>query len=131
MNDTTAAQIGSIAANDWDGDRLFQAAKFGTEMQYQHLVFEEFARKMAPQIDLFIAYNQNINPAIFAEFAHAVYRFGHSMLPETVVRYDPDYSAFADNPAEESLIDLFLNPVEFDEGGTSTPTWRPARWCAA
>ena len=30
----------------WDGERLFQAAKFGTEMQYQHLVFEEFARKM-------------------------------------------------------------------------------------
>ena len=33
----------------WDGERLFQAAKFGTEMQYQHLVFEEFARKVQPQ----------------------------------------------------------------------------------
>src|SRR5262245_54068694 len=25
---------------DWNGERLFQVAKFGTEMQYQHLVFE-------------------------------------------------------------------------------------------
>src|SRR5215831_11449075 len=29
---------------DRNGQRLFQVAKFGTEMQYQHLVFEEFAR---------------------------------------------------------------------------------------
>ncbi len=43
---TTPAQI---AALQWDGERLFQAAKFGTEMQYQHLVFEEFARKVQPQ----------------------------------------------------------------------------------
>ena len=28
------------------GERLFQAARFVTEMEYQHLVFEEFARKM-------------------------------------------------------------------------------------
>ena len=39
---------------DWNGERLFQAAKFGTEMQYQHLVFEEFARKIQPQIDMFV-----------------------------------------------------------------------------
>ena len=38
----------------WDGERLFQAAKFGTEMQYQHLVFEEFARKIQPNINVFV-----------------------------------------------------------------------------
>ena len=42
---TTPAQI---AALQWNGERLFQAAKFGTEMQYQHLVFEEFARTVQP-----------------------------------------------------------------------------------
>ena len=40
---------------EWDGERLFQAAKFGTEMQYQHLVFEEFARTVQPQVDAFLA----------------------------------------------------------------------------
>src|SRR5690606_38148747 len=38
----------------WDGERIFQAAKFGTEMQYQHLVFEEFARKIQPNINVFL-----------------------------------------------------------------------------
>ena len=42
----------------WDGERLFQAAKFGTEMQYQHLVFEEFARKIQPSINPFLAARQ-------------------------------------------------------------------------
>ena len=65
-------------------------------MQYQHLVFEEFARKVQPQVDIFLAerqvYDTTINPAIVAEFAHVVYRFGHSMLLETVDRFDPDFN---------------------------------------
>ena len=68
------------------GERLFQAARFVTEMEYQHLVFEEFARKVQPAVRPFHVYSPDINPAIDAEFAHAVYRFGHSMLDDTVAR---------------------------------------------
>ena len=71
----------------WNGERLFQAARFVTEMEYQHLVFEEFARKVQPAInpfEPFHVYSPDINPAIEAEFAHAVYRFGHSMLDDDV-----------------------------------------------
>ena len=77
---------------NWDGERLFQAAKFGTEMQYQHLVFEEFARKIQPNINVFLVpdgYDVTLDPSIVAEFAHVVYRFGHSMLTETIDRFDP------------------------------------------
>ena len=87
-----------IAALQWNGERLFQAAKFGTEMQYQHLVFEEFARKIQPNIDAFLApigYDTTIDPSIVAEFAHTVYRFGHSMLTETVDRFDPNFNVVA------------------------------------
>ncbi len=75
----------------WDGERLFQAAKFGTEMQYQHLVFEEFARKIQPNINVFLVpdgFDTTIDPSIVAEFAHVVYRFGHSMLTESIDRFD-------------------------------------------
>ena len=80
-----------VAALVWDGERLFQAAKFGTEMQYQHLVFEEFARKVQPNINVFLVpdgFDTSINPSIVAEFAHVVYRFGHSMLTESIDRFD-------------------------------------------
>ena len=55
-------------------------------MEYQHLVFEEFARKVQPAVKPFHVYSPDINPAIHAEFAHAVYRFGHSMLDDDVAR---------------------------------------------
>ncbi|UTW07475.1 peroxidase family protein [Pseudomonas benzenivorans] len=111
---------GEIAALVWNGDRLFQVAKFSTEMQYQHLVFEEFARKIQPQVDVFLGegqgYDGEINPAIVAEFAHAVYRFGHSMLLETVDRLDPNFAS-----SELGLIEAFLNPLAFNQGGTLSP----------
>ena len=96
------------------GDRLFQAARFVTEMEYQHLVFEEFARKVQPAVKPFHVYSPDINPAIHAEFAHAVYRFGHSMLDDDVARKNADGS---DNSLP--LLTAFLNPPEFFDGGTA------------
>src|SRR5262249_16854849 len=34
-----------------------------------------------------------INPAIVAEFAHVVYRFGHSMLLDVIDRLDPEFAS--------------------------------------
>ncbi|MEO3433630.1 peroxidase family protein [Inquilinus sp. CAU 1745] len=114
----------------WDGERLFQTARFATEMQYQHLVFEEFGRKVQPLIDVFI-FNTvtDIDPAIFAEFAHTVYRFGHSMLTDHLkllplneagepVAYDAEGNEIpvgtADWGIDVGLIEAFLNPILFD-----------------
>ncbi len=100
--------------------RLFQAARFVTEMQYQHLVFEEFARKVQPMVNLFgeggTGYHTEIDPAIRAEFAHAVYRFGHSMLTEIVARRNANGSI-----NDVGLIEAFLNPPEFFDGGPAGP----------
>jgi Ca2+-binding RTX toxin-like protein len=97
----------------WDGERVFQAAKFATEMQYQHFVFEGFVRKIQPSVNLFSGYNSTVDPAIMAEFANVVYRFGHSMLTDTVDRIDT--TTGASNPI--GLIEAFLNPLEFAASG--------------
>jgi len=96
----------------WNGERLFQAARFATEMQYQHLVFEEFARKVQPQVNLFSGYDADLDPAIVSEFANTVYRFGHSMLNEQVERKT---ATGADKTLP--LIDAFLNPLAFEGTG--------------
>jgi Ca2+-binding RTX toxin-like protein len=106
------ANATEVAALVWDGERLFQAAKFGTEMQYQHLVFEEFARKIQPNINVFLVpdgFDTMMDPTIFAEFAHVVYRFGHSMLNESIDQFDADF-----DPNHISLIQGFLNPGSFN-----------------
>ena len=101
----------------WDGDRMFQAARFTTEMQYQHMVFEEFARRISPAVDPFVFTNTaDIDPSILAEFAHTVYRFGHSMLTDTVDRLDADLTTVNGDANQMSLIEAFLNP----QGFTST-----------
>lgn len=101
-------------AGQWTNEQFFQAAKLVTEMEYQHLVFGEFVRKLSPNVNAFAGYDVSIDPAITAEFAHAVYRFGHSMLTETV-----DMTAFGANgistgqDADMLLFDAFLNPTVY------------------
>ena len=125
-DDRTAKGVAALAewrlvsgAGGWNGERLFQAARFVAEMEYQHLVFEEFARKVQPALQPFHVYHSDVDPAVSAEFAHAVYRFGHSMLTETISRTNADGS---DNSI--SLLDGFLNPPSYTDGGragTLTP----------
>ena len=136
-NDTSTAGSAALSewklasgAGGWNGERLFQAARFVTEMEYQHIVFEEFARKIQPLINPFqpFAFTQTeLNPAIRAEFAHAVYRFGHSMLTETISRRNEDrpgpdgaFGTSDDVRGSEndiSLLDGFLNPPAYTDGG--------------
>ena len=115
---TQQADWRATRASGWDyEERLFQAARFVTEMEYQHLAFEEFARKVQPMVNAFgeggTGYHSNLDPAIRAEFAHAVYRFGHSMLTESVDRVTA--SGAKRNIA---LLDAFLNPPSFLAGGS-------------
>lgn len=140
-NDTSASGTAALAewklasgASGWNGERLFQAARFITEMEYQHLVFEEFARKVQPAINPFepFAFTQTeLNPAVKAEFAHAVYRFGHSMLTETISRRNEDgagtdtvFGTSDDTKGSQndiSLLEGFLNPPEYTNGGPAGP----------
>ncbi len=118
--DANGNPIHIIAANEWNGERLFQAAKFGTETEYQHIVFDEFARYVAPSIHVAAGVNVHINPAITSEFANVVYRFGHSMLDENVNVYQlgtdgrPVIGANGQPVmTEEGLITAFTNPTLF------------------
>jgi Ca2+-binding RTX toxin-like protein len=123
-SDTAAAALAewklADGADGWNGERLFQAARFITEMEYQHIVFEEFARKVQPAINPFepFAFTQTeLNPAVKAEFAHAVYRFGHSMLTETVDRINNDGSR-----NDIALLDAFLNPPVYTQKTPGGPS---------
>jgi len=106
-------------AGQWTGEMYFQAAKLVTEMEYQHIVFGEFVRKLSPNINAFAAYDATIDPAVTAEFAHAVYRFGHSMLTDQVDlrAFDANGVAIAGQVGDKSmgLIEAFLNPLAYSK----------------
>jgi hypothetical protein len=123
-----------LGADGWNGERLFQAARFITEMEYQHLVFEEFARKVQPAINPFepFAFTQTeLNPAVKAEFAHAVYRFGHSMLTETIsagTRMAPESTGFSVTPTTPGQPERHLAARRVPQPA-GVHRRRP-RWCA-
>jgi len=119
----------------WHGERIFQTARFGTEMQYNRIVFDEFAPTITALKNGFVFTNQNtVDPRITAEFAHSVYRFGHSMLTENVDRYDANDMPIVDPSALDpmkaadqlGLFEAFLNPTAFrnydDATGQNTLT---------
>ncbi len=112
VNSALRADFNAVSASTFTvGERMFQAARFVNEMEYQHIVFEEFARKVQPALNPFDPFaNTNTDPAIKAEFAHAVYRFGHSMLDETIPRTDVN-GVHHDIP----LLNGFLNPQAFSD----------------
>ncbi len=107
-------EIDPTFAAQWTGEMYFQATKMVNEMQYQHLVFEEFGRRMSPNIDAFAAYQVDINPNITLEFSQAVYRLGHSQLSDNVKAID---TSGADS--NFSLVDAFLDPELFAQIGAA------------
>ncbi len=100
------------ADGTWNGDRVFSAAKWITEMEYQHMVYDEFVRRISPSLPIFIGYDPTINAGISAEFASAVYRLGHSMLNETIARSNPGSFYDPTNNQDVSLITGFINPSQ-------------------
>ncbi len=132
-DDTSAS--GVQALHDWEtpdaaldngtggydfGERLFQAARFINEMEYQHLVFEQFARKVQPAIHAFTSYQPDVNPDIETEFAESVYRFGHSMLDDTVARTTVDPVTGARTDDSLPLLAAFTDPPAFFQSKTGT-----------
>jgi Ca2+-binding RTX toxin-like protein len=122
--DTTPSGVAALAewqlaagAAGWNGERLFQAARFVNEMEYQHIAFGEFARKVQPAVRVFHGYQPDLQPAIKAEFAQAVYRFGHSMLDENVARTNVDPASGAQSDNSIPLLHAFLNPPEYFNAG--------------
>jgi Ca2+-binding RTX toxin-like protein len=112
------AKAAAIDVLSWNGERLFQAGRFVTEMQYQHLVFEEFARRIQPNVAPFVFTNTpTLDASILAEFAHVVYRFGHSMLTGTVDRLENDLTTVGGTTDQATLLAAFLNPQMYLAGG--------------
>ena len=107
---------GARTALTWNGEHLFQASRFVMEMQYQHIVFAEFVRTVEPAIAPFAGYDINVRGDVYAEFAHSVYRYGHSQLTDTVDRIDSNGNAYPD-----SLFNSFLSPEKFNTGNGDVP----------
>jgi len=92
-------------------EELFQAAKIINEAEYQRVIYTDFADKLLGGMrgegnHGFVEYNPETDARVSHEFAVAAYRFGHSLIGQTLTVLDAQ-----GNATQVPLFDAFLNPT--------------------
>lgn len=105
--------VSNLEASGFVGteQELFQAAKLINETEYQRIIYTEFADVLLGGMrgsgsHGWDGYNPNADPGISHEFAAAAYRFGHSLVTQTVQVKDANGQI-----TDVALFDAFLNPT--------------------
>lgn len=98
-------------------DDIYEFARMIVGAEMQHITYREFLPiLLGPEaIPPYRGYREEVDPSIANEFATAVYRFGHSLLPNTILRLDEH-----GDPAEEGNLELasaFFDPSLIEENG--------------
>ena len=75
-------------------EKIYQKARNKVMGLLQHITYDEFLPALLGEDSLtkYKGYNNQVNPGIFNEFSTAAYRFGHSMISDTIARRDHDGS---------------------------------------
>lgn len=99
------------AANPgFDDEKVYQEARKLVGAMMQSVTYNEFLPMImgsgAP--GAYSGYDKTVNPGIANEFSAAAYRFGHSMLSETLLRLDANGEVIAGGNLP--LADAFFNP---------------------
>jgi hypothetical protein len=111
---------GKIRAShpDWSGDEVYQLARAIVGAEMQVITYRDFLSVLLGSDALapYTGYKKWVNPSIANEFGTAAYRFGHSGLPETLLRLGADLQPIAEGNL--LLKQAFFRPDRLiSEGG--------------
>jgi hypothetical protein len=99
----------------WSDEQIFQKARKLIGALIQAITYEEFLPTIGVNLTPYSSYDETINPGIMNSFSGAAFRFGHSAVSGTLVRYDEE-SVFSFGSVD--LRTAFTNPTFLkDEGG--------------
>jgi hypothetical protein len=105
----------------WTDENLYQEARKINIAEEQYITYTAYLPDLlgsnAPQ---YTGYNPNINAAIATEFSTVAFRFGHSMLSNTIQREDNNGNPIPDQNPNGAGIDLaqdFFDPSVINTSG--------------
>jgi len=120
-HNTIAGRLSQINPH-WSDETLFQESRHIIIAYQAHITFNELLPLLLGKVGLhehgltlytegyFDGYNPDINPSAASGFTTAAFRFGHSLLPSTVERWNKNHKYIANQKLSEMIqqpYDLF------------------------
>nr|XP_012152649.1 PREDICTED: uncharacterized protein LOC100875470 [Megachile rotundata] len=111
----------------WSDEKLFQESRRIVGAIVQHITYREFLPIVLGQDvmkifdlellkkDYYQGYDPKVNPTVANEFSTAAYRFGHSLVQQSFVRFDSHHRPIFNNV---SIHDEFTNSVNLETAGS-------------
>ena len=96
----------------WTDQQLFEEARKLNIAEYQNIIYTQYLPALlGPYAPAYTGYNPNVNASIATEFSTVAYRFGHSMLNNTVERDANSGTSVGNVPLAVDFFDANLvNP---------------------
>ncbi len=95
----------------WSDEQVYQTARKIVGAEIQKITYEEWLPAMGIELDSYQGYNDSVDPSMSIEFTTTAFRFGHTMLNDTL----PMFNAQGERTGELSLRQAFFNPSVFDD----------------
>ncbi|XP_058805133.1 chorion peroxidase-like [Phymastichus coffea] len=111
----------------WSDERTFQESRKIVGALMQHVTYHEFlpivlGQNVVKNFDLelvrtgyYNGYDPSANPNIANAFSSAAYRFGHSLVQRSFIRYDKTHCPLSGNV---SIHEEFANPINLETAGS-------------
>ena len=105
----------------WTDEQLYQEARKINIAEYQHIIFTQYLPDLlGPNaVPAYTGYNPTVNATIATEFSTVAFRFGHSLLNNTVARDNNNGSAIGGTTLQ--LAQDFFDPNLINPNGTIDP----------
>lgn len=97
-------------SNPADDEYVYQRARKLVGAIIQHITYEEWLPTIGVQVPDYLGYDETVNPSVSNLFSAVAFRWGHTAINETVLRYNVDGSV-ADY-GHINLKEAFFNPLE-------------------
>src|SRR5262249_27500086 len=114
-NHNAIARQLQLSHPDWGDQQLFDEARKLNIAEYQSIIYNAYLPDLLGPTALaaYTAYDAGVDPSISTEFSTVGFRFGHSLLNNTVARDANDGSSLGDI----GLAFSFFNPTLLTPGG--------------
>ncbi|XP_020294336.1 uncharacterized protein LOC109859976 isoform X2 [Pseudomyrmex gracilis] len=126
LHNRIATELSDLNSH-WSDEKLFQETRRIVGAIVQHITYREFLPiVLGPQVmkifDLEVlkkgyyeGYDPTVNPTVANSFSTAAYRFGHSLVQQSFVRFDSNHRPIFNNV---SIHDEFNNPANLETAGS-------------